>query len=228
MSKEDRQGARTVSDLERKYGSSFSDVYGIATDSREVAEDAYEAVDNLDKSLNQTELVNRLTLGGLSKAIYQVGDELYINASCINAGILDASLIEVINLIATILKSVDVAGNYVEIKDGNIMAGSGDTPHFALYKAFNEDCYQLDLSTVISDGSQVTSRLKWNELSLGGYTSGVPAFRVFAESSGNADVDTVKLKLPSTHYGESETLHAYWKSNGDGTFSLIGSKEELI
>ena len=45
MSKQDRQGARTVADLERRYsfGKRFSEVIGVATDAREIAEDVNES-----------------------------------------------------------------------------------------------------------------------------------------------------------------------------------------
>lgn len=47
MSKQDRQGARTVSDLERRYsfGKKFSEVIGVASDAREIAEDVSQSFD---------------------------------------------------------------------------------------------------------------------------------------------------------------------------------------
>lgn len=49
MSKQDRQGARTVADLERRYsfGKRFSEVIGVATDAREMAEDVNESFENV-------------------------------------------------------------------------------------------------------------------------------------------------------------------------------------
>jgi hypothetical protein len=87
MSKQDRQGARTATDLEYKYkfGKSFAEVMGIAEDAQTAAEEAKDAVKDLDGELDQTEIFNRLTNNGQAQGIYRDGDDIYINAEYIRA-----------------------------------------------------------------------------------------------------------------------------------------------
>ena len=90
-SKQDRQGARTVTDLERKYkfGQTFAEVIGIATDAQEAANTAASGIDGLDEMLDQDEIFNRLTNNGQLQGIYRGEDgEIYINASYIISGII--------------------------------------------------------------------------------------------------------------------------------------------
>lgn len=103
MSKQDRQSARTVTDLTRRYkfGETFAEVMGFATDAQQSAADAEayakqagEAVSNLDQSLDQDEIFNRLTNDGEVEGIYRKDGQIYINASYIMAGILNADLIK--------------------------------------------------------------------------------------------------------------------------------------
>ena len=85
MSKQDRQGARTPADLERKYdlGMNFGEVKELVNYSQREAADAKAAVAELDHKLDQDELVKRITEDGNSPVLYFVGDALYINASYI-------------------------------------------------------------------------------------------------------------------------------------------------
>ena len=62
MSKQDRQGVRTPADIERKYDlGAESTAISVATDARRMAERASLAVDSLDRSLDQNEIISRLT-----------------------------------------------------------------------------------------------------------------------------------------------------------------------
>ena len=106
--KQDRQGARTVADLERKYNikKSFATVMGVAEEAERQAVDAMEEVQELDDSLNSDELLQRITSGswqGMYKD--EATGEVYINASYLKAGIIDAAVIRVVNLIAEMLMS---------------------------------------------------------------------------------------------------------------------------
>lgn len=83
-SKQDRQGARTPTDLEYKYqfGKTFAEIMGIATDARNTAEQAAE----LDEQLTQEEIFKRLTNDGEVQAVFRGDDgQLYINAAYIVA-----------------------------------------------------------------------------------------------------------------------------------------------
>ena len=84
-SKQDRQGARTPADLERKYnfGKTFEEVYGIANSAKETASEATVYVDKLDNSLNQEEIFKRLTKNGEIQGVFMEDGEMYINAKYI-------------------------------------------------------------------------------------------------------------------------------------------------
>lgn len=80
--KQDRTGARTAADIERKYSfnKSFAEVMGIANDARKEAEKASEAVVKLDEKLDAEEVFNRLTENGKLQGIFKEGDKIYVNA----------------------------------------------------------------------------------------------------------------------------------------------------
>lgn len=62
MSKQDRQGVRKASDLERKYDlGQESTAINLASDAQRTAERASLAVDDLDRSLDREGVVSRLT-----------------------------------------------------------------------------------------------------------------------------------------------------------------------
>lgn len=60
-----------------------------AQEAKTEAQDAKIAVVNLDESLNQAEVFDRLTNGGANQGIYLVDGEIYINATMIRTGVLD-------------------------------------------------------------------------------------------------------------------------------------------
>lgn len=134
MSKQDRQGVRTATDLEQKYnfGKSFAEIMGIATDAQKLAEEAAE----LDKNLTQEEIFNRLTNNGESQGIYRGDDgEIYINASYIKSGIIDAAVVQVVNLIAERLKSIDgsrelaIEGSALSLSESKVVLTSLSTEY---------------------------------------------------------------------------------------------------
>jgi hypothetical protein len=91
MSKQDRQGARTASDLERKYnfGKNFEEVMGVATNAHDSAEKAYSLAQAANESifnLDQQTIFNLLTNDGKAEGVYLLDGNLYINASYIGTG----------------------------------------------------------------------------------------------------------------------------------------------
>ena len=121
--KQDRQGARTASDIERKYnfGKTFAELMGIATDAQKAAEEAQNATENLDKELTAEEIFNRLTNNGEVQGIYrdEKGD-IYLNASYIKSGEFLADLIKV-----GVLQSKDGKSFYLDLENG-ILKGQFD------------------------------------------------------------------------------------------------------
>ena len=90
-SKQDRQGARTVQDMERKYnfGESFAEVYNIATGARSTAEEAKEtAKDAKDNpNLDHEAVFNALTEDGKCQGLFRSDDgNVYLNLEYIKSG----------------------------------------------------------------------------------------------------------------------------------------------
>lgn len=111
MKRQDRQGARTPAQLERKYNH------------KKMHEEAMEAVDELDKKLDQDSIFNRLTNNGKSQGIYRADNgDIYLNASYLVTGILksqDGSTFY-LDLVNGILKAqfteLSISGKTVEEK----------------------------------------------------------------------------------------------------------------
>lgn len=82
VSKMDLHGVRTATDIERKYnfGKSFAEVTGIATDARNLAEQAV----HFEENLTQEEIFNRLTNNGEAHGIFKDDEgQIYINGAYI-------------------------------------------------------------------------------------------------------------------------------------------------
>ena len=91
ISKQDKQGARTVSDLELRYrfGKSFAEVEGIATDAQKEAQEAKKIVEGL----NREKIFELLTEDGKWQGIFQDDDgNVYLNASYIKSGVITSSV----------------------------------------------------------------------------------------------------------------------------------------
>lgn len=100
MSKQDKQGARTATDLIQRYnfGKTFAEVYGLVTDAQKAAEAAEKAASDLDATLTPEEIFNRLTNYGEDQGIYRENDKIYVNANYIKSGKIDSKYIDVENL----------------------------------------------------------------------------------------------------------------------------------
>lgn len=112
-SKQDRQGARTAADIERRYnfGKSFAEVYNLVHDAQAGTEEAVKA---LDEKLNSEEIFNRLTSYGTKQGIYRGDDgDVYVNASYIKSGKLSAEYIDAENLT---VNAANITGELVASK----------------------------------------------------------------------------------------------------------------
>lgn len=195
--KQDRQGALTPAELDRRYG--------------------------------QDTVFNRLTNNGQAKGIYRDPDgNLYVNADYIKTGKLAADLIDVVNLIARQLLAENEDGDYVQIRDGEILAKNKDDPemeYFSLRRVNKENnIFSLTFNNIDADGSPVSGSLRWDMLSLGSSRDADPAFRVVAWRERMTEPGFVKLLLPADTI-QSRDLYAYWKEESDGTFTLKGAKQ---
>lgn len=89
--RQDRQGARTPADLERRYnfGKKFAEVIGIAEDAQKAAEEAKTTADGVDQKLTHEEIFNLLTKDGTLEGLYRGKDgNLYVNATYMVTGVL--------------------------------------------------------------------------------------------------------------------------------------------
>lgn len=111
-SKQDRQGARTAADLERRYrfGKTFKEFMGAVEDVERDAQEAQETADQAKESfdgLDQMKIFNLLTKNGEKQGIVMGEDgKIYINAEFLVAGII-ASVNGAVKL--------DLSGNKLEI-----------------------------------------------------------------------------------------------------------------
>ena len=95
--KQDRQGVRTAAQLEQKwkFGESFAEAYGIATDARQIAQEAEEKAKNPAQNLTQDQIFEILTDKGESQGMFrEENGEVYINASFIKSGTIKGIIIE--------------------------------------------------------------------------------------------------------------------------------------
>ena len=220
MSKQDRQGARTASDLVQRYnfGKSFAEVMGFATDAQEAAAEANasaKAASEAVNSLDQEEIFNRLTNNGQAQGLFRDEDgELYINASYIASGILSSAdgtvQLDLANNVVTIKTVDDETGaeGKLELTTAGILGYTWDT-------AQEKFVCTLRLA---AGGYDVTS-------ADGGYTQ-----TVITSHSSDAGLTVTAAKMGATmRLGVPGTKVAIlnktvsWKDNGDGTYSLIGT-----
>ncbi len=93
-SKQDRNGVRTLGDLEYTYGKSFAETAGIATDARTKAE---ECEKKLNGSMSNEEIFNMLTSGGVNQGLFRYENgELFVNAEYLK--VIDAIFTHDINM----------------------------------------------------------------------------------------------------------------------------------
>lgn len=83
LSKQDRHGARTAADIERKYNfdKRYAEMIGVATDARDTAENTKK---KLDETMTPDEIFNILTNNGAVQGLYRIENgDIYINAAYI-------------------------------------------------------------------------------------------------------------------------------------------------
>lgn len=139
-SKQDRQGARTAADIERKYsfGKTFAEVMGIAEGAQKVAEEAKKTVAELD----QEAVFKLLTNNGKSQGVFRSDDgEIYINAAYIVS--ISEMFAKDISMTGTLTNTVEafIEPGQVELDTLQQIILSGVTPtsqQIALYD-FNGD-----------------------------------------------------------------------------------------
>lgn len=154
--KQDRQGARTINDLEMRYGGigkTFAEVMGVATDARESAEEAEERYRGLD----QEEIFKRLTNNGLWEGMYEANGEIYINASYIKSGEFIADLIK-----AGILQSKDGETFKLDLDQGTLALKANGVDIFNVSKTgATLSGWNIDRDFIGDENAGLNGRIQW-------------------------------------------------------------------
>lgn len=200
--KQDLTGARTPADLERRwaFGKSFAEIMGIAKSAKVAAKNAEEAAENPGDKLKPEDIFNLLTDDGENQGVYKKDGKVYINASYIKTGSILADLIK-----TGVIVSAD-GKTYFDLNSGTIRCD-------AVGGGFIEIADGM-ASFVSNDGRKTLDITNYgfgasiNFYNLNGETS---AMLMGADNDLYLSVGEVDAKLS-------------WKSNGDGTYTLIGKK----
>lgn len=204
MNKQDRQGARTASDLVQRYsfGKTFAEIMGIA-------EAANEAVNNLD----QKEIFNRLTNNGQAQGIFRDDNgEIYINASYIASGVLTSTdgtvQLDLANNVVTVLTVDDETGaqGKLELTTEGVRGYTWDARQSKFVCTLRMTSGGYDSAS----GNYTFSNLTSHESDAG--------LTISAAKRGT----TLRLGVSGTNV-QILNKNVSWKDNGDGTYTLIGS-----
>ena len=205
--KQDRTGARTAADLERKYafGQTFADVYKLAEDAKKIAEQASESVDGLDHE----EIFNRLTNYGEWQGVYRSGDNIYMNASYIKTGKLSGANLEVDA--ATIkgkLSANNVDASELKVNAANITgtlsAGQINTTNLSVSAANitgTLSASQIDTTYLSVDAANIEGILSADYVSISGALSIDGYGYIGYVDSSSPDGDTYGVGVAAGSYG---------------------------
>lgn len=166
---------------------------------------------NAVDSQTQTDVFNKLTNNGKLKGLFMQNGDLFVNASKIKTGTLDASGINVVNLFADNVKSVSVdKKSEMKITGSELTAeyNGNQTIHLANYLANSPVLYLYEYkdSGLFDNMSEFSA----HHLKLGGHS----AYPVIELQTFNGKAG---LRI-----NNGDLMELSWKSNGDGTYTLIG------
>ena len=225
--KQDRVYPRTPSALEQKYNfdKTFAEVMGYASTAQKAAETAQADADEAKKAfegLDQKQIFNLLTNNGEAEGIYRgENGQIYINASYLMSGIIDAAVVQVVNLIAERLQSIsgfsrisiDSAllqfffgeAETIKIRNANVTGGD-DLTEGGAYPEIELIMRDQDLTPI------AYGKMAANFLRLGGIKE-EPVVNLRTTDNGR-----VYLGIN----GDTVGKWLSWKDNEDGTYTLIG------
>ena len=228
--KQDKVAPRTASDIIQKYnfGKTFAETMGLAKSASKKADKAVDtstkSVQELDKKLDHQEVFNRLTKNGALQGLYRGEDgELYVNASFLKSGIIDAAVVQVVNLIAEKLKSTKTGFDILDPSKTQTLNIDGSGMELKV----NDDVLAWLTTNLFGQA----------ELAIYDVVNGEPAVTgtMFGSSilfQGNPDVFGTQNHAdigvdPTTGISYANFMRlndkrVEWKDNGDGTYTLIG------
>ena len=130
---------------------SVSSAYEAAKEANNRANAAYQAVTTLDNSLTQQGVFNRLTNNGTAQGIYILEGQLYINATYMNTGELNAGAVHIVNLSANDITSGTIhSADYQTVVIDKIYPANNLYPGVAVYPNNGERVvsgFAIDFST---------------------------------------------------------------------------------
>lgn len=218
-SKQDLVAARTVSDMERKYNfrKSFTEVMDMAEEAKDLSE-------RLDGKLNQDEIFNRLTNNGKSQGVLLGEDgNIYINASYLTTGILKSAdgTSFYLDLVNGILKGkfseFYVSGRSVEEIAGEAQKNAEEYADKAVSNQTQTDIY----NKLTANGTAQGIFFENGQLYINASFLVAGILQSLDNTTFYLDLVNGVLKGNFTELS-FEGKKATWKSNGDGTFTLIG------
>lgn len=157
----------------------------------------------------QQDIFNKLTQNGKLQGLYMKDGQLYVNASYLMSGVIDAAVVKVVNLIAEKLTStMDSSTLSIDGSEIRLTAeGCGDTVSL---RNWSDGTPYLYMSQYDGNGKEVgQSQFGACRMQIGG--TWISPVLAFYATEGKA-----RLSLSGT------TKTISWKDNGDGTFTLIG------
>ena len=154
----------------------------------------------------QQDIFNKLTQNGKLQGLYMEDGQLYVNASYLMSGIIDAAVVQVVNLVAERLRSV--AGDAELQIDGAMLRFLQAGKETIGLSSSTRPIFYL---TDHENGTAVSNaELSAHHLKVGG-TSVAPLFEIAIQNGAPV------MKLSGGDYKRLS-----WQKNGDGSFTLIG------
>lgn len=256
-SKQDLAAARTPGDIERKYnfGKTFAEVFGMAEDAQKAAEKAQQAADNATDAvgdLDQDTIFNLLTNNGELKGLFMKDGELYMNASYLKSGEVNADLIKVGSIKSADGKTcIDLDSGIAHFFDGIITNGfkvrSKETDEVNLFEGKTVEnhisglpVYQMTIrNTAGAELVHIAETYNGIDGSAAGgiirlvspnskYDMSLHVTDSFAEISllkDGSGSNAVRISEDGNVCLGADKLNEKnisWKDNGDGTYTLIG------
>lgn len=210
MQKQDISRARTTQDLERRYGKSFAEAYGLAMDAQDAAkkaEAAAAAAAAAVAGLDSDAIFNLLTNNGEIQGLYKQDGKLYINAE----------YVQILNMVVETIMSKDSFGGAMEILGGIFRLYQDEGTLVEVSTEY--EGYPVMRMTMLTDGKETTLL----EMGPEGFqvidmTGDVPTVKFAMQLDEDGD-PAVTCKNTS---GSIVTKKIVWKANSDGTSTLIG------
>lgn len=190
-----------------------SDAENAAGSAQSAAESASQAAQNAIDNLTHDDVYNKLTNNGTIQGIYVQDGKWYINAE----------LVQVINLIADHVKSIKGMST-LEIDGAMLRFLNNKKETLSVYN-YDDDTAQIYLTGHYSDYDDTL--IAPGRIGIGGDAGTYPDISLTSRQWGSGgsciSVDQVEWsgdpQYPFKLYGKTVS----WKSNGDGTFTLIGT-----